>query len=627
MATPARLLLACRPMADTPTPRSTAPRWLPRIDSPGYHALLTIVAILILGPLGGVSAAFMNFSIGFFIGGQVLAGILGSAVTLPYGADGKHGANYMQTMAASVAGMSGMVVLVQAMAWMGLPPPAPWKLTLYILSIGMLGVGVGMLYTPIVVDRMRLAFPSGYAVANILRALTDPRLLRRSIAKLGGGALAGYGGGLLALQTAWLAARGMPAALVGRIDALEISTSTFGAGLIVGARIALPALVVAVVGECLRPTLVGAGWLEAGAPYRKIGFIIALGTILGAAIVDIALILFQAVRQFRSTHSTAAAPAEDWKRVNMTRLVLWVVFWAAAVVVVGSQVLGQPVWFIAAAVALTFLFVLVNGISAGISDSNPISSAFVLTVFILAALGLKDPGVGLMCGAIMLISCSSGGDMQQDRSTGWRLGTNRVIQFRYQVVGIAMGAVLCVALAKLFMTAYPALQIDQFAQTGTEGVSRWNSAMTYKFVGALRGITTHQPHVMTALQIGIAIGLVTEVLRKLLKRALWYRRFAEGSRTGRVTDFLLDAIVLPSPYASSFGGFVPLKTTYWWAAGGIAGSLWEYLEKRRAAPAVASADDVPSDMSTTSLVGGGLIAGESLAALTVGIVSLLQTVL
>lgn len=60
-------------------------RFLPRIGSQGYHILLGAVAILILGPLGGISAAYMNFSIGFFIGGQVLAGILGSAVTLPYG--------------------------------------------------------------------------------------------------------------------------------------------------------------------------------------------------------------------------------------------------------------------------------------------------------------------------------------------------------------------------------------------------------------------------------------------------------------------------------------------------------------------------------------------------------------
>src|SRR5205814_2396258 len=160
----------------------------------------------------------------------------------------------------------------------------------------------------------------------------------------------------------------------------------------------------------------------------------------------------------------------------------WVIFWGIAVVMIGSDVLRQPRFFIVVAVCLVFLFVLVNGISLGISDSNPISSAFVMTVFILAALGLKDPGTGLMCASILLIATSEGGDMQQDRSTGWRLGTNRVVQFRYQVIGIAIGAVLAVVLAKLFMNAYPILKIDQFANPHVEGSQKWQSAMTFKFV-------------------------------------------------------------------------------------------------------------------------------------------------
>src|SRR5215469_13641995 len=122
-------------------------RFLPRIGSRGYHVMLATVAILILGPLGGISAAFMNFSIGFFVGGQVLAGILGSVVTLPYGADGRHGANYIQTMAASVAGMCGLGVLIQAMTWLGLPEPPACQLVLYFMCIGMFGVGIGMFYT------------------------------------------------------------------------------------------------------------------------------------------------------------------------------------------------------------------------------------------------------------------------------------------------------------------------------------------------------------------------------------------------------------------------------------------------------------------------------------------------
>ena len=169
--------------------------WLPAQDSWKYHLLLAATGIFLLGPLAGVTAAYMNFSLGFFVGGQVLAGLLGSTVTAGYGADGKHGANYIQTAAASVASMSGMGVLIQAMVWMGLPQPPAWQLVAYMLCIGMFGAGVGMLYTPVLVDRMQLTFPSGLAVANILRALTDPALLRQSVGKLGGGLGAGLGAG------------------------------------------------------------------------------------------------------------------------------------------------------------------------------------------------------------------------------------------------------------------------------------------------------------------------------------------------------------------------------------------------------------------------------------------------
>src|SRR5437879_11934969 len=95
--------------------------WLPKLGTWKYYVLLGAVGILVLGPLGGVTASYMNFSLGFFIGGQVLAGILGSTVTYGYGAEGKHGANYIQTAAASVAGLSALGVLIHAKVWMGLP--------------------------------------------------------------------------------------------------------------------------------------------------------------------------------------------------------------------------------------------------------------------------------------------------------------------------------------------------------------------------------------------------------------------------------------------------------------------------------------------------------------------------
>src|SRR4029079_17529797 len=78
------------------------------------------------------------------------------------------------------------------------------------------------------------------------------------------------------------------------LGAIELSTSTFGAGMGVGARIGIPASVGGLVSWALIPFFVSIGWLAPGDPFRKITFLIALGTIMGAAAIDLALIGWQA---------------------------------------------------------------------------------------------------------------------------------------------------------------------------------------------------------------------------------------------------------------------------------------------------------------------------------------------
>jgi uncharacterized oligopeptide transporter (OPT) family protein len=590
--------------------------WLPVQGTWKYYALLGAIGLFVLGPLGGVTASYMNFSLGFFIGGQVLAGILGSTVTYGYGADGKHGANYIQTIAASVASLAAMAVLIQAMVWLGLPQPPAWQLVLYLMCIGMFGVGVGMLYTPILVDRLQLAYPSGFAVANILRALTDPALLKRSIGKLGSGIGLGLASGLFIDRIAAVAATGF-------------SASTFGAGMIVGARIGIPALVGGLISVAMKPYFVSIGWLQPSDPFRKITFLIALGIIMGAAIVDLAVIFGQAIVHVREARAgRRRATQEDWQRVDIGRLVVWVVVWGAGIVALGSSVMHVPILYLAFALALVFVFAMVNGISVGVSDNNPISSAFVVTVVMLAAIGLNDPGIGLLAASILLVSTSVACDMQQDRSTGWRLGTNRRIQFRFQVAGIVVGAILAVVFAKFFMSAYPALALDQTTIPEAQQPKEWTSAMTYKFVGALRSLTDDKPYQRTAIWIGVAIGFAIALARKLWRSSAAYRRFALGNATQRATELAIDAVLLPSPYALSFGGFVNLATSSWFAAGGVVSSVAEALTARGRAKresAERHGNELPSDMSSTSLVGGGLIAGDALAALAIGMTGLIAT--
>ena len=95
-------------------------------------------------------------------------------------------------------------------------------------------------------------------------------------------------------------------------------------------------------------------------------------------------------------------------------------------------------------------------------------------------------------------------------------------------------------------------------------------------------------------------------------------------------DFVLDALVVPSPYASSLGGFVEFSTALVFGLGGIFASIVNWLgERKRVVTHLSGSpgegEALPEDMSGTSLVGGGLIAGESLFALVVGIIGLIAS--
>ena len=96
------------------------------------------------------------------------------------------------------------------------------------------------------------------------------------------------------------------------------------------------------------------------------------------------------------------------------------------------------------------------------------------------------------------------------------------------------------------------------------------------------------------------------------------------------TDFLVDSVFLSSPYASSFGGFVNLETSLWFGGGGVLGSLINTVtEQTKAKPKEGelAGEALPEDMGAVSLVGGGLIAGDALAALGFGVYALVSKLL
>ena len=72
--------------------------------------------------------------------------------------------------------------------------------------------------------------------------------------------------------------------------------------------------------------------------------------------------------------------------------------------------------------------------------------------------------------------------------------------------------------------------------------------------------------------------------------------------------------------------FLSLATSTWFAIGGVISSVANSIGERNAPALRPGEEALSSDMSTTSLVGGGLIAGDALAALGLGIAGLLATV-
>jgi hypothetical protein len=101
-------------------------------------------------------------------------------------------------------------------------------------------------------------------------------------------------------------------------------------------------------------------------------------------------------------------------------------------------------------------------------------------------------------------------------------------------------------------------------------------------VGALRGLGHLASHQIRALGIGFAIGFFVQIARKALSRSPRWKLYLTSGPSAFAVGWIVDAILLSSPYASSFGGFVDLSSSAWMAAGGVVASLLATYEKASA---------------------------------------------
>ena len=126
--------------------------------------------------------------------------------------------------------------------------------------------------------------------------------------------------------------------------------------------------------------------------------------------------------------------------------------------------------------------------------------------------------------------------------------------------------------------------------------------MTYKFVGALRSLTDDKPYQRTAIWIGVAIGFVTEVLRKIIKSRAAYQKFVETSQS---RDSPPTSCSIPRCCRRPMRRRSAASSTCRRRRGSPPAACWR-ASSTACRSARTSRPPCPSDMSTTSLVGGGL---------------------
>ena len=565
---------------------------------------MLLPVLFVCAPLVAVAANYMAYKIGFFIGGSALAAIIASGFAFamyPDRLQGAHAANMGQTAASACGTLSGLIaVMLQAFYWIGAGDDFNlWGMIVFTLASAMLGIGIGMLQTPLLVDRMALKYPTGFSVYKILRSLMDPEQLRRAFKWLFGGIAGGF------ITTAKA-----PAILARN----HFDAGVFGAGLIVGPSIVLPALMGGVIGVYLTPGMTDLGWLDESHPtFRHVAFFAGLAMILGAAIIDVGFIIRKGTEVYRGTRDAAG---EDYKVPSWVKT--WTFLWAIAAVATGWLLLGLNPFYLLIAVGLSFVFVLVNGLSTGIADANPVTGAFVLTILILVFMaGIGDKAAALMTGTMVLMTIGSGVDMQQDRSTGRRLRSDRNMQFFFQVPGAWLGVAIGFILGPYFLTHSPELQIpsDVLTEQSPELAANWSSAFTMKIVGALKMIDGYKGHEITLLIIGLLLGMGVEILRLKMPKAL-------------KKSSILNTLLLPNPYAFAFATFVPFIYTCWFAFGGVCKGIidWqsgteedddEIMEVHT--DTQAEPEEGTKPLGVPPLLGGGFIAGAGIAYLWIGL--------
>lgn len=453
--------------------------------------------------------------------------------------------NINQTAASSAASISsaGLVAPVPALTMITGRTFGWAELSVWVLSVSLVGVvvAVGLRRQMIVTDK--LTFPGGVATGQTLKEIYSKgsEAVVRLRMLLGGMVVGAVGKGA-ELFLPWVKKAPFPGALstktggtlasggYGKLTAynlgfaLDPSIMMIAVGAIIGLRATASMMLGAVIAWAfIAPEVLELGWVtpppldKSSGPW--FGPLVKWMLWPGVAMMVTASLTsfsfsWRSVLAAFTGGGNAAADEDPGKEHDVPRRI-----WLAAVFAAGALSVALQVWMFdipallaAGGVALTFALAIVAGRVSGETGVTPVGAMGKVTQLTFGAVNPGNAVSNLMAANVTGGAASQCGDLLNDLKSGAMLGAAPRHQAVAQAFGVLSGA-LCGSAAYLVLVPDPKNMLLT-TEWAAPAVAQWK-AVAEVFA---EGIQAMPQGAMTALVIGGIVGIVLAIAEKVLPK-------------------------------------------------------------------------------------------------------------
>ena len=392
---------------------------------------------LLFGALLGVvmtsAFVYVGLKLGFGLGGSTVAAILGFVVLRALGTGTIIENNVAQTIASAInVSSSGVIFTLPALLLLG--EDFSWHAMVLSATAGsFMGVVLIIPLRKQMLEFDRLRFPSGMAVASILRSAGGGK---NKAVLLGIGA-AISGGTLVLIEKAHILPHslqigewfGIPA-YTG--TALSLSVMNIGAGLLSG-RGGLPFVFGGVLAWwIIAPAAVSSGWVPPevtgdgiwGVLYGQMLRPVGIGILIGGALAGV-LAAFPAIRAAIKTLSSAAKLSGGGAEELSAKTLGFGLGGAVLLLYAASALIVGPLLAIPVAIVGALWLALAGMIVAqatGMTDISPLSGMALIGVTLMLAITGGQVAAAVLVGVAVCVGIGQCADMMQDLKTGHLVG-------------------------------------------------------------------------------------------------------------------------------------------------------------------------------------------------------------